>query len=145
MTRIKIVGVCGSGKTTLARGLQKLGYEAQQISQEHSGVPDLWQRRHPAQALVYLDVSGPIARQRYPHLNLHDAYLDEERRRLAHARAHADCYLLTDDLQPEQVLTHIYDCLRAHGLHPTSAPDHAPPPTSAMYDPHFDTSFPRPL
>ena len=122
MATIKIVGVCGSGKSTLAKGLQALGFDAQQVSQEHSGVPDLWRRRHPAAALVYLDASGPVLRQRYPHLDLHDAYLAVEHRRLEHARQYADCYLLTDHLTPEQVMSAVCDCLARLGL---------PPPTRA--------------
>lgn len=118
MARIKIVGVCGSGKSTLAKGLQALGYDAQQVSQEHSGVPDLWRRRHPAAALVYLDASGPALRQRYPHLDLHDDYLAVERQRLDHARKHADCYIFTDDLTPEQVMDAVCACLAHLGLPP---------------------------
>lgn len=117
MVSVKLVGICGSGKSTLARGLQMLGYDARQVSQEHSGVPDLWQRRHPADVLIYLDASGSAARRRYPHLNLTDDYLDEQRRRLAHARAHANCYLLTDGLTPAQVLAQALACLSAGG-HP---------------------------
>ena len=113
MSHIKIVGVCGSGKSELAGRLQALGYHAHQVSQEHSGVPDLWRRRNPADALVYLDASGDTARNRYPHLNLHDAYLDRERQRLSHARAHADCYVLTDDLDPDEVLIRVLNCLQA--------------------------------
>ena len=118
MAAIKIVGVCGSGKSTLAKQLQALGYDAQQVSQEHSGVPDLWRRQHPAAALVYLDASGPVLRQRYPHLDLHDAYLAVERQRLKHARQHADCYLVTDHLLPEQVVDAVCDCLLRMGLPP---------------------------
>jgi len=119
MLHIKIVGVCGSGKSELARRLTMLGYNAHQVSQEHSGVPDLWRRRNPADALVYLDASGVTVRQRYPHLNLHDAYLDEERKRLSHARFHADCYVLTDDLDPDEVLAHVLNCLRTLGFRST--------------------------
>ncbi|HEY53561.1 MAG TPA: hypothetical protein G4N94_08905 [Caldilineae bacterium] len=115
---IKIVGVCGSGKSELAGRLRLLGYHAQQVSQEHSGVPDLWRRRNPADALIYLDAGGDTIRQRYPHLNLHDAYLAKERQRLAHARAHADCYVQTDALTPDEVLAQALDCLRALGLPP---------------------------
>lgn len=118
MTSVKLVGICGSGKSTLARGLQALGYDARQVSQEHSGVPDLWRRRHPADVLIYLDAGGPAARQRYPHLDLSDDYLDEQRRRLAHARDFADCYLLTDGLTPAQVLARALDCLIGRGYAP---------------------------
>jgi adenylate kinase family enzyme len=116
--RIKIAGICGSGKTTLAQRLKALGYQAWQVSQEHSGVPDLWRRRNPADVLVYLDASGPVVRARYPHLNLDDAYLDEQRRRLAHARAHADCYVLTDGLTPDEVLAQVLACLGRLGKGP---------------------------
>ena len=34
--RTIIVGVCGSGKTSLAAKLQRLGYDADTIAQEHS-------------------------------------------------------------------------------------------------------------
>ncbi len=119
---IKIVGVCGSGKSTLAAGLRALGYRAHQIAQEHSGVPDLWQRRDPPDALIYVDASGPTVRRRYPHLDLHDAYLARERERLAHARQHADCYILTDNLTPEQVLEKALACLKALGLEPLHEP-----------------------
>ncbi|MCW5858491.1 MAG: hypothetical protein KIS63_09400 [Caldilineales bacterium] len=118
MTRIKLVGVCGSGKSTLARALQSLGYDARQVSQEHSGVPDLWQRRHPADVLIYLDAGGEAVRQRYPHLDLNDAYLDEQRRRLARARSHADCYVLTDGLTPAEVLSRALAYLSARGHAP---------------------------
>lgn len=117
MVSVKLVGVCGSGKSTLARALQSLGYDASQVSQEHSGVPNLWQRRHPADVLIYLDAGGEAVRRRYPHLDLNDAYLDEQRRRLAHARSHADCYVLTDGLTPAEVLAQALACLGACG-HP---------------------------
>jgi len=109
---IHIVGVCGSGKSTLARGLNQSGYQARQISQEHSGVPDLWRWRRQPDALIYLDASNAVIRARYPKLNLTDEYLAQERQRLAHAREHADCYILTDNLTPQQVLAQAIDCLQ---------------------------------
>ena len=115
MKHVKIVGICGSGKSTLARRLQAHGYHAHQIAQEHSGVPDLWRRRNPPDVLVYLDASGDTARQRYPHLNLTDDYLDIERQRLAHARQHAHCYIDTDGLTPDEVLEKALACLAALG------------------------------
>ena len=108
---IHIVGVCGSGKSTLARKLNLRGWQARQISQEHSGVPDLWRWRRQPDALVYLDASNEVIRSRYPKLNLTDEYLAQERERLAHAREHADCYILTDGLTPEQVLTRVVECV----------------------------------
>jgi len=114
---IHIVGVCGSGKSTLARQLQARGYQARQISQEHSGVPDLWRWKRTPDALIYLDASGEEIRRRYPALNMTDEYLDMERERLAHARAHADCYILTDGMTPEQVAASALACLEEMGLY----------------------------
>jgi RNase adaptor protein for sRNA GlmZ degradation len=113
---IHIVGVCGSGKSTLAQQLHLLGCQARQISQEHSGVPDLWRWRRQPDALVYLDASNEQVRQRYPWLNITDEYLRQERDRLAHAREHADCYVLTDGMTPEQVAQHVLKCLQAKGV-----------------------------
>jgi len=115
---IHIVGVCGSGKSSLARRLNQRGYQARQISQEHSGVPDLWRWRCTPDALVYLDASNESIRQRYPKLNLTDEYLQEERRRLAHARKHADCVILTDDLDLDQVAERALACLKSRGVEP---------------------------
>ena len=113
---IHIVGVCGSGKSSLAHILNQLGYRARQISQEHSGVPDLWRWRRTPDALIYLDASNEQIRERYPLLNLTDAYLEEERKRLAHARQHADCYILTDGIIPDQVAEKAIDCLARAGV-----------------------------
>ncbi len=123
---IHIVGVCGSGKSTLARHLNALGYQARQISQEHSGVPDLWRWKREPDALIYLDVSGEEVRRRYPKLNMTDEYLDQERARLAHARSHAHCIIQTDGLTPDQVAAQALTCLQAQGLHPPAPADNEP-------------------
>jgi hypothetical protein len=41
-------------------------------------------------------------------------YLDAQRHRLRHARAHCDLYLPTDDLTEEEVLVRAAAFLRAH-------------------------------
>ncbi len=113
---IHIVGVCGSGKSTLARRLSARGFNARQISQEHSGVPDLWRWKRVPDVLIYLDASVDTVRQRYPKLNMTGAYLQQEQQRLAHARAHADCYINTDGLTPEQVEAIALECLQKRGF-----------------------------
>ncbi len=115
---IHIVGVCGSGKSSLARRLNQRGYQARQISQEHSGVPDLWRWRCTPDALVYLDASNERIRQRYPKLNLTNEYLATERKRLAHSREHADCLINTDGLTPDQVTERTIACLKRKGVTP---------------------------
>jgi adenylate kinase family enzyme len=48
--RIVVVGPCASGKTTLARGLRGLGFDAEVCGQEHSDISSLW--RHTAPDVV---------------------------------------------------------------------------------------------
>jgi deoxyadenosine/deoxycytidine kinase len=103
--RIKIVGPCASGKSVLAAHLRALGYDAQSAAQDHSYVPDMWQRINPPDLLIYLDVSLPEAHRRGRKGRGWDqAYLDEQHYRLRHARAHCDLYLDTDTLTEGGVL-----------------------------------------
>ena len=61
---VKIVGVCASGKSTLGYALHPYGYTVYPCAQEHSYVPDLWRRRHPADILIYLDARADTIAQR---------------------------------------------------------------------------------
>lgn len=110
--RIAVVGPCGSGKSTLVRNLEALGYRVHEPAQEHSGVPDMWQRLTAPDVLIYLDAElSTIAQRR--RIQWGQSYLDELRRRLRHARRHADLYLATDGLTPEQVLNHVRQFLKS--------------------------------
>ena len=100
---IAVVGPCASGKTLLVQALRAQGYNAREVAQEHSYVPTMWQRITQPDLLVYLDNSWEIARQRRPT----DAGADwwaELAQRLHHARQHADLYINTDELTPQEVL-----------------------------------------
>jgi deoxyadenosine/deoxycytidine kinase len=44
---VTVIGPCASGKTTLVERLKAAGYDAWVTSQEHSGVPDLWNHQRP--------------------------------------------------------------------------------------------------
>lgn len=110
--RIKVVGPCASGKSVLAARLRELGYQASSAAQDHSYVPDMWQRLNPPDVLVYLDLTLESAHQRGrtgPGWN--QAYLDRQHHRLRHARAHADLYLPTDGQSEEQILARVVDFL----------------------------------
>jgi hypothetical protein len=115
--RISVVGVCSSGKTTLVNGLRALGYDARHCGQEHSYVPYMWQYISRPEVLVYLDASAEII-----HTRRRNAYtltdLPEQRRRLAHARAHCTIYILTDALDEKGVLHSALQKLAALGLAP---------------------------
>jgi len=100
---IAVVGPCASGKSLLVQALRARGYNAREVAQEHSHVPTMWQRITQPDLLVYLDVSWTVTGQRRPT----DASADwwaELARRLRHARQHADLYINTNALTPQEVL-----------------------------------------
>ncbi|HEX8600769.1 MAG TPA: hypothetical protein VF952_19905 [Chloroflexia bacterium] len=98
---ITVVGVCSAGKSTLSKTLRERGYKVRTVAQEHSHVPYLWQIAKP-DVLIYLDASlATIRRRRNPRW--HRPLLDEEHRRLSHAREHANLYIHTDGLSPKDV------------------------------------------
>jgi len=109
-TAIAVVGVCGSGKTTLVEGLLSRGFQARQIAQEHSQVPDMWQRISKPDLLVYLNASYPVTLERKSFHWNQDEY-SEQIRRLKHAQQHADLRLLTDHLSPQDVLKRVLSYL----------------------------------
>jgi len=100
---IGVVGPCAAGKTTLIQRLRALGYQAKHIAQEHSYVPQMWQKLANPDFLVYLDVSYSLTIQRR-HLDWTVNEYSEEIHRLRHAREHAHLYIDTDALSPEEVL-----------------------------------------
>jgi cytidylate kinase len=109
---IGIVGPCGAGKTTLANGLTAHGYRARAIVQEHSYVPDMWQRLTHPDLLIFLQVSHLVGAQKR-QINWTEAEWQEQQRRLGHARQHADFYLDTDSLGVEEVLQKVLDFLNS--------------------------------
>jgi hypothetical protein len=99
---IAVVGPCASGKSLLVQALREREYNAREVAQEHTYVPTTWQRITQPDLLIYLDVSWTVARQR----RRTDAGADrwaEQSRRLHHARQHADLYIHTDGLTPQEV------------------------------------------
>ncbi len=106
--RIKIVGPCASGKSVLVARLRNLGYEVFSAAQDHSFVADMWQRISPPDLLIYLDVTVEAAQERGRFgMGWNQSYLDEQHRRLRHARAHCDLYLPTQDLSEQEVLDRV--------------------------------------
>lgn len=111
--RIALVGPCASGKSTLGRFLRAAGYEVRQPAQEHSYVPHMWQRLSRPDILIYLDLDLPALMRRLPTNHGGPERLAEQRRRLAHARAHCDFYLDTSHLTPEEVRAQVLAFLPA--------------------------------
>lgn len=108
---VGIVGPCTSGKSTLIANLRRLQQiELRHIAQEHSYVQSMWQQITHPDWLVFLDVSYPTSMER-KKLNWTEAEYQEQQRRLAHARSHADFYVNTDGLTPEQVAEKVLEFL----------------------------------
>jgi cytidylate kinase len=107
---IGIVGPCGSGKSTLSRRLNQHGLQTRHIAQEHSYVPYMWQRLTHPDVLVFLDASFAVATSRRA-LNWTAAEYAEQVFRLRHARQHADIYIDTDLLTPDQVAQKVLEHL----------------------------------
>ena len=107
---VGVVGPCGSGKSTLIGGLQREGYFCRHIAQEHSYVPYMWKRITNPDVLIFLSASFPVCTLRR-RLNWTNEDYEEQLRRLAHARQHADLIIETDNISPAQVLARVVDFL----------------------------------
>jgi len=101
--RVAVVGACASGKSTLVSALRAAGYEARHVAQEHSYVPDMWERISRPDVLIYLDVDLSGISARRPRLDFKQKELTEQNRRLAHAREHCSLYLDTNELSQAEV------------------------------------------
>ena len=113
---IGIVGPCGAGKTTLVDGLQRNGWRARAIVQEHSFVKDMWQRMTRPDVLIFLQASCSVGGKRR-QLNWTQSEWEEQQRRLAHAHQHADFYLDTDSLSIVEVLDKVMKFLQDRDPH----------------------------
>lgn len=115
--RIAIVGVCAAGKSMLTEALRRRGFDAHCCAQEHSYVPDMWQRFLHPEVLIYLDASWEAVRARR-EVDYGADYLDEQRLRLAHAREHCTLYLDTSHLTEAEVIERVLAHLSARGIAP---------------------------
>ena len=116
--RIVVVGPCATGKTTLVNNLRPQGFDIRPCSQEHSYVPQLWIKFSKADILIFLDAQLPTIARRQKRSDWTQQRLDIQRQRLAHARAHCDFYLSTDDLTRHQVAEQVERFLRERGIVP---------------------------
>ncbi|MDA8212414.1 MAG: hypothetical protein M0021_11145 [Clostridia bacterium] len=111
---IVVAGVCGSGKSTLVKGLQTHGYQAHSVAQEHSCAPAMWQMTGP-ECLIYLDCSLETVRLRR-RIQWGEARLREQRYRLRHAREHCGLFIDTENLSIQEVLDTALDFLKESEL-----------------------------
>lgn len=99
---IGVVGVCASGKSTLIRLLSQHGIHCRHIAQEHSYVPDMWQRLTHPDILIFLEVSYEVTLKR-KNLNWTLEEYQEQIKRTHHAFEHADIRIQTDHLSPSEL------------------------------------------
>lgn len=111
---VAVVGPCGAGKTALVTALRRQGMQAREVAQEHSFVPAMWRRIADPDLLIYLDVSRQEAERRKGR-ELPPAYWQQLIDRLAHARAHADLLIETDDLALNTILAQVLSFLETYG------------------------------
>ncbi len=111
--RIAVVGPCSCGKSTLTATLKAAGFEARHPAQEHSYVPNMWQRLTQPDVLIYLDVDYPNARLRRPHIDGGPQRLAEQHHKLRHARQECDFYLDTSELSVAEVETAVFNFLNS--------------------------------
>jgi ABC-type Mn2+/Zn2+ transport system ATPase subunit len=107
---IGIVGPCGAGKSTLVAALENLSFKCRHIAQEHSYVPYMWKRISNPDVLVFLNASFASCTARRK-LSWNEADYEEQLRRLAHARAHADVVIETDGISAGEVLKEVLEFL----------------------------------
>ena len=100
---IGIVGPCAAGKSTLKTGLERHGIAARHIAQEHSYVPNMWQRIVNPDLLIFLDVSYPTTIVRR-QMDWNESEYQEQQRRLVHARQQANYIIDTELLSIDEVL-----------------------------------------
>jgi ribose 1,5-bisphosphokinase PhnN len=118
--RVVVVGPDAAGKTELVQRLRALGYNARSCAQDHSYVPDMWRRLARPDFLIYLDARlETIARRRA--IDWGQERLDQLNARLAHARAHCDLYVVTDDLEAEEVVERVRAALESAGIVPAAS------------------------
>jgi 7,8-dihydro-6-hydroxymethylpterin-pyrophosphokinase len=112
---IGIVGICGSGKSTLISHLKEQGIPCHHIAQEHSYVQTMWQQLVDPDFLIYLDVSyeSTLTRKK---LNWTLQEYEVQRERVRHARDHADLILDTDLLTIDQEVEMVLSGLKTVGI-----------------------------
>jgi chloramphenicol 3-O-phosphotransferase len=108
--RVAVVGPSAAGKSTLVKALREARVDARHVAQEHSYVPDMWQRISRPDVLVYLDMSDAAAQARRQGTWSEGRHAAEVER-LSHARAHCDLYVDTSPLTPEEVRARVMDFL----------------------------------
>lgn len=103
---VAVVGNCASGKTTLVENLNRLGFRAVNVPQEHSDIRRLWRFKEP-DLLVLLSCTHGTAKKRRPTFAWTEKQLQVQRHRLRFAREECDFYIATDSLTKEEVLERV--------------------------------------
>lgn len=132
---IKVIGISGAGKSTLVHNLRTAGYDARPVSQEHSNVPNLWQQFDRPAYLIYLYASLEDQEERRQDVSWSPAAHQEELRRLAHGREHADLRIDTGKLTRDTVFNLVRSFLIQQRVRHASHPLPALPATGSAFKP----------
>jgi hypothetical protein len=108
--KIVVVGPCASGKSTLAAGLRRMGFDAVPVGQEHSDIPSLWRHADP-DIVVALAADLDAIRLRRDEAAWPEWLYDVQQRRLRDAREAAAFRIDTTGLDPQAILQRVADFL----------------------------------
>lgn len=110
--RVVVIGPCASGKSSLTRRLQQLGYDAHACGQEHSEIAELWRHLDP-DVLVGLHIDLDTLRKRRSDTWSGSVYARQQER-LRSGYAHADLLLDCDGIDQDAVVSQVVDWLEGH-------------------------------
>ncbi|SJZ72276.1 hypothetical protein [Selenihalanaerobacter shriftii] len=111
---ILIVGICASGKSSVVKRLNELGFKARACAQEHSCVKSFWAKLDP-DVLVALDCSYDTIKERR-NVQWGEKRIKVQKERLKDALENCDLYLKTDHLTLEETVDKIIEYLTSEGL-----------------------------
>lgn len=111
--RVVVIGPCASGKSTLTRRLQALGFDARACGQEHSEIRELWRHLEP-DVLIGLWIDLETLRKRRSSGSWSGSIYARQQERLASGYAHADLVINCHDIDQDEVEREVLAWLRTH-------------------------------
>jgi adenylate kinase len=111
---ILIVGICGSGKSSVVTKLQEMGFDVRACAQEHSCVKSMWRKLDP-DVLIVLDCSYETIKSRR-NVSWGLERIKVQKEKLEDALNNCDLYLNSDNLTLEETVEKIINYLEEKRL-----------------------------
>lgn len=107
---ILVVGICASGKSSVIKELQQLGFKAKTCAQEHSCVESMWTKLE-SDVLIFLDCSYETVKKRRD-VPWGLKRIQSQKEKLQDALDNCDLYLKTDNLTLQETVERIVEYLK---------------------------------